>query len=88
MTAVEFAGAEVEVTLERQQRGRRRGSPTESRASIGSLSLLGEPIIDISPATAGTPLKDGDTIETAKTAGQIADVAAERHPDARTGRPG
>ena len=34
---------------------------TDSRASIGSMSLLGEPLIDISPSSAGTPLKDGDT---------------------------
>ncbi len=75
VTGVEFAGADVQVTL--GVNNENQGRITEqSRASIGSLSLLGEPIIDISPATAGTPLKDGDTIQTAKTAGQIADVAA------------
>ena len=49
---------------------------TESRASIGSLSLLGEPVIDISPAATGTPLKDGDFIQPGRARAQIADVAA------------
>ena len=43
---------------------------TESRASIGSLSLLGEPVIDVSPSTTGTPLKDGDTIPSVPTPGR------------------
>ncbi len=75
VTKVEFAGSDVEVTLgvNNENQGR---ITDQSRASIGSLSLLGEPIIDITPATAGTPLKDGDPIQTAKTEGQIADVAA------------
>ena len=50
----------------------------QSRASIGSLSLLGEPIIEISPSAQGTPLKDGDFIQSARTPGQIADVAEKR----------
>jgi phospholipid/cholesterol/gamma-HCH transport system substrate-binding protein len=46
-----------------------------SRASIGSLSLLGEPIIEISPSSEGTPLKDGDFIQSERTSGQFTDVA-------------
>jgi phospholipid/cholesterol/gamma-HCH transport system substrate-binding protein len=34
-------------------------SPSDSEASIGSLSLLGEPIIDIRAAATGVPLADG-----------------------------
>lgn len=75
VTAVEFAGSDVQVTLgiNKENQGR---ITDQSRASIGSLSLLGEPIIDVTPSTTGTPLKDGESIQTAKTAGQIGDVAA------------
>jgi phospholipid/cholesterol/gamma-HCH transport system substrate-binding protein len=75
VTEVEFAGAEVQLTLEVNKENKSRITD-QSRASIGSLSLLGEPIIEISPASQGTPLKDGDFIPTARTKGQIADVAA------------
>ena len=75
VTAVDFVGSEVEVTLgiNKEHAGR---ITEQSRASIGSLSLLGEPIIDVTPSTQGTPLKDGDYIQTGRTPGQIADVAA------------
>ena len=71
---VDFAGAEVEVTLEVKEEMQSRIT-TDSRASIGSLSLLGEPVIDVSPSATGTPLKDGDYIPSAPTKGQLADVA-------------
>src|SRR5437762_5856138 len=75
VTEVEFAGAAVQVTLsvktEMQQR-----ITTDSRASIGSLSLLGEPLIDVSPSSTGTPLKNGDFIPPGKGAAAITDVAA------------
>jgi phospholipid/cholesterol/gamma-HCH transport system substrate-binding protein len=76
VTEVALSGAEVEVLLE-VKKGNEQRITTESRASIGSLSLLGEPVIDVSPATTGTPLKDGDTIPSVPTRGEIADVAAE-----------
>src|SRR5690349_2750607 len=46
VTGVEFAGAEIEVGFELLKEVRPLVT-SESRASIGSLSLLGEPIIDI-----------------------------------------
>jgi phospholipid/cholesterol/gamma-HCH transport system substrate-binding protein len=72
--AIEFAGAEVEVVLNVKKEMQPRIT-TESRASIGSLSLLGEPIIEISPASQGTPLQHGAYIESEPPAGQLADVA-------------
>ncbi len=75
VTGIAFVGAEVEITLEVNEEHQSRITD-QSRASIGSLSLLGEPIIDISPASAGTPLKDGDFIQSGRTPGAIADVAA------------
>jgi len=73
--SVDFSGAAVEITLGLKNEMKQRVT-TESRASIGSLSLLGEPVIDISPSATGTPLKDGDFIQPGRAQGQIADVAA------------
>ena len=74
VTEVALSGAEVEVELEVKE-GNEQRITTDSRASIGSLSLLGEPVIDISPATSGTPLKEGDYIPASPSRGEIADVA-------------
>jgi phospholipid/cholesterol/gamma-HCH transport system substrate-binding protein len=74
VTEVALSGAEVEVLLE-VKKGNEQRITSDSRASIGSLSLLGEPVIDISPAVSGTPLKDGDYITAGRTPGQVADVA-------------
>src|SRR5262245_62966711 len=49
---VSLSGAEVEVKLE-VKKGNEQRIISDSRASIGSLSLLGEPIIDITAATTG-----------------------------------
>jgi phospholipid/cholesterol/gamma-HCH transport system substrate-binding protein len=74
VTEVDFVGAEVEVVVQVNKEQQSRITE-QSRASIGSLSLLGEPTIEISPAGQGTPLKDGDFIQSARTPGQISDVA-------------
>ena len=74
VTDIDFAGADVEVVVEVNEEQQSRITD-QSRASIGSLSLLGEPTIEISPASSGTPLKDGDFIQSARTPGQITDVA-------------
>ena len=74
VTDVALSGAEVEVLLE-VKKGNEQRITTDSRASIGSLSLLGEPVIDISPTTTGTPLKPGDYIPAGRAPGQLADVA-------------
>ena len=74
VTDVAFVGAAVQLTLEVNKEHQSRITD-QSRAAIGSLSLLGEPIIEISPASAGTPLRDGDFIQSGRTPGAIADVA-------------
>ena len=71
---VELSGAEVQVTLRINEENKAQIT-TESRASIGSLSLLGEPVIDISPSTQGKPLEDGEFLPAGRAAGQLADVA-------------
>jgi phospholipid/cholesterol/gamma-HCH transport system substrate-binding protein len=75
VTKVELKGTGVEVALSVKKENRSRIT-TESRASIGSLSLLGEPLIDISAASNGTPLNEGDTIASVKPPVQFNDVAA------------
>jgi phospholipid/cholesterol/gamma-HCH transport system substrate-binding protein len=75
VTNVDFIGPAVQVTLSLRKEMQARVT-TDSRASIGSLSLLGEPIIDVTPAATGTPLKDGDFIQPGKAQGQISDVAS------------
>jgi phospholipid/cholesterol/gamma-HCH transport system substrate-binding protein len=74
VSAVELTGSEVEVRVKVHEDNRSRIT-TDSRASIGSLSLLGEPVIDISPATTGTPLNDGDFLQSSRSTGELADVA-------------
>lgn len=74
VTDVALSGPEVEVTLEVKDEYQPLIT-TDSRASIGSLSLLGEPIVDVTPASSGTPLKDGDFIQGGRAPGQLADVA-------------
>jgi phospholipid/cholesterol/gamma-HCH transport system substrate-binding protein len=74
VTSIDFVGADVQVTMEVNEENKGRITD-QSRASIGSLSLLGEPIIEISPSSSGTPLKDGEFIQSARTPGQISDVA-------------
>ena len=74
VTSIDFVGSDVQVTMEVNKENRSRITD-QSRASIGSISLLGEPIIDISPSSSGRPLGDGEFIQSARTPGQIADVA-------------
>ena len=71
---VNLSGSEVEVKLKVNEENKSRIT-SESRATIGSLSLLGEPVIDITPSTTGTPLKDGDFLPPGRAPGQLADVA-------------
>src|SRR5829696_1709439 len=74
VTKVELAGTGVDVYLSIKKENQSRVT-TDSFASIGAMSLLGEPLIDVSPASTGTPLKDGDTIKAKRPAAQLSDVA-------------
>ncbi len=73
VTDVQLEGAEVLVTLgineEHQQR-----ITDQSRAVMGSLSLLGEPIIEVTPASQGRPLQDGEFIQSDQSAVGIAEL--------------
>jgi len=73
---VEFVGAQVEVTLEINKDVQDKITE-QSRATIGSISLLGETSIDINTVGIGRALPDWGYIQSAKTPGQIADVAEQ-----------
>ncbi len=74
VTEVRFAGAGVEVLVE-VSRDMKPLITTESRAAIGSLSLLGEPVIDITPSDKGTSIPEGGFITPGRAPGQMSDVA-------------
>jgi phospholipid/cholesterol/gamma-HCH transport system substrate-binding protein len=71
---LEFAGSQVEITM-RVSKRMERMITTESRASIGTLSLLGAPVIDISPGRAGTPIPDWGYVTSMRPYGQLSAVA-------------
>lgn len=73
---VQFAANGAEVDLVLRLRDEHRDKITDqSRAQIGSVSLLGEGAVDISAAPQGQPLDDWAYIPSERTPGQIADVA-------------
>ena len=75
VTDIQFTGTEVEVVLEVNESMQERITEN-SRASIGALSLLGEPLIAISVSGEGRRLVDGDFILSARAPSGIADMAA------------
>lgn len=75
VTAIEFSGAQVEVGMELSKRVRHLITD-QSVASLGSLSLLGEPIVIITPAPQGTPVPDWGYLKSSKSTGPVADAAA------------
>jgi phospholipid/cholesterol/gamma-HCH transport system substrate-binding protein len=69
-----FAGSQVEVTV-LVSNDMQDKITTDSRASIGSLSLLGAAVLDISPAGTGRTLQDWDYVTARRPTPQFADVA-------------
>src|SRR4029077_15662582 len=63
---VAFDGPQIDVSLELLKDVRPLVT-TDSTAKIGSLSLLGEPVIDLTASSTGTPLKDGEYVKTGAT---------------------
>jgi phospholipid/cholesterol/gamma-HCH transport system substrate-binding protein len=76
VTGIDFVGEQVEVTFELAERMRNRVT-TSSTASLGSVSLLGEGAVDITPATGGTPLPEWGYVRSVRATGSLTDVAAQ-----------
>ncbi len=74
--AIEFAGPQIDVTLQLSKDVRTLVT-TESVATIGSLSLLGEPIIDVTAASTGTPLADWAYLKTGAAGGLFGGLTAQ-----------
>ena len=69
-----FAGPRVEVTL-RISKAMQTRITDQSVASIGVVSLLGSPVVDIVPSTRGTPLREWDYLTSRRPLGHLPDVA-------------
>jgi phospholipid/cholesterol/gamma-HCH transport system substrate-binding protein len=76
VSEVKFVGAQVEVTLEISNDVQDKITD-DSRAMIGSISLLGETAIDINATGTGQAIPDWGYIQSARTPGQIAEVAEQ-----------
>jgi phospholipid/cholesterol/gamma-HCH transport system substrate-binding protein len=74
VTDVLLADEHVDVIFEVNKSQRQRIT-SESKAELGSISLLGESAVDISPSIKGTPLADGEYVPSAPTKAQLADIA-------------
>lgn len=72
---MQFDGAQIEVVLKLNANMLDKVT-TDSRAQIGSLSLLGESVVDINASPTGKPLQDWDYIQAAPPPAQLADVTA------------
>lgn len=71
---MEFIGDRVEVTFEISKEHQPLVT-TGSTAVVGSVSLLGEGAVDITPSRQGTPIPEWGYVPTGRAAGTIADVA-------------
>jgi len=94
VTSVEFSGAQVEVVFQ-VSKSVRRLITTDSQVAIGSLSLLGESILDVKAASSGVPLPDwsyvrgdqhGALEDLTSSAAQSLDELGKLMVDVRAGR--
>src|SRR5204863_6343144 len=72
--AIEFAGEQVDVIFEVKKDQRPRITD-KSVATLGSVSLLGESAIDITPATNGTIVADYGYVRAGRPKGSLSDVS-------------
>jgi phospholipid/cholesterol/gamma-HCH transport system substrate-binding protein len=70
---VVFAGEQVDVIFQVNKVIRDRIT-TESTATLGSVSLLGEGAVDVTPSSKGTPIPEWGYVKTGRTPAQIADI--------------
>jgi phospholipid/cholesterol/gamma-HCH transport system substrate-binding protein len=72
--AIDFVGDRVEVSFQLSEAMRPRVTD-QSVASLGSLSLLGQATVDLTPATHGQPIPEWGYVRSGKAPGQLGDVA-------------
>jgi phospholipid/cholesterol/gamma-HCH transport system substrate-binding protein len=73
---IRFVGSEVEMGLELHEDMQDKVRTT-SRATIGSVSLLGEGAVDITASTTGQPIPEGGYVPSDPPPAQLADVTAQ-----------
>jgi len=74
--SVEFSGDQVDVIFD-VRRDLQNRITTESVARLGSVSLLGEGAIDISPSTRGTPIPEWGFVPAGPPPAAISDIAEQ-----------
>jgi phospholipid/cholesterol/gamma-HCH transport system substrate-binding protein len=74
VTDIEFVGDEVDVSFQVKEENRRLITTTSS-ARLGSVSLLGEASVDITPSSGGTPIPNWGYVQQGRPAAAMADVA-------------
>jgi phospholipid/cholesterol/gamma-HCH transport system substrate-binding protein len=73
---IQFSGSDVEMALELREDMQERVRTT-SRATIGSVSLLGEGAVDISASATGQPIPEWGYVPSDAPPAQLADVTAQ-----------
>ena len=68
VSSVELSGEQVDVVLKVNQ-GRRALITSGSVARLGSVSMLGEAAVDITPSTTGTPIPEWGYVRTGRISG-------------------
>jgi phospholipid/cholesterol/gamma-HCH transport system substrate-binding protein len=76
VTDVEFSGDQVDVLFQLNKDVRERVTD-RSVATLGSVSLLGEGAVDITPSSGGTPIPEWGYVRTGKTAAGFGDLTTQ-----------
>src|SRR6476646_2154276 len=72
LTDIQFTDAKVDEQVQVRDTVRQRVTD-QSMASLGSVSLLGESAVDITPAVAGTPIPEYGYVKSGRSKGSVAD---------------
>jgi phospholipid/cholesterol/gamma-HCH transport system substrate-binding protein len=76
VSATDFVGERVEVVMQLNEDYQRLVT-TDSMASLGSVSLLGEAAVDITASESGTPIPEWGYVRSGRAAGSLTDVTTQ-----------
>lgn len=76
VTGLDFIGDRVEVSMEISKDMQSRVT-TRSMATLGSVSLLGEAAVDITPSSEGAPIPEWGYVPAGRSPGSITEVATQ-----------